>query len=92
MTSSEAALFKSEFHRLASDVSVMLTTCQREGQLSCGAHLVQARESLFAALKSFNPKTDERNLDLLDKTPPLPSGNQKKAAVLLPCRAKTENE
>lgn len=92
MTSSESALFKTEFYRIASDVSAMLTTCQREGQLSCGAHLVQARESMFAAMKSFKPNTDERNLELFEQNCQADPQSQKKAAVPPPCRAKTENE
>lgn len=77
MTSSESALFKSEFYRVASDISVMLRTCQREGQLSCGAHLVQARESLFSAMKSFKPDVDERNMELLNQYQSAPAVESK---------------
>lgn len=64
MNSNEASVFRSELHKLAAEIGPKLEQCKDGGQLSCGCHLVQARESLFAALRSFNPKIDEREPDL----------------------------
>lgn len=64
MSDSEAAYFRAELRKLAAEIGPKLSTCQSSGQLSCGCHLIQARESIHAALHAFNPNIDERNLNL----------------------------
>lgn len=62
MSDSEAATFRAELRKTTANVGVMIEACRINGQISSGCHLVMAREELFAALKSFNPKVDEREL------------------------------
>lgn len=63
ISSNQAAVFRADLHKLAAEIGVKLELCKDEGQISAGCHLVQARESILAALHAFNPKVDERDLE-----------------------------
>lgn len=64
MNNIDAAAFAADLRKLACELGVKLDACKDSGQLSSGAHLVCARDEIFAALRSFNPKIDERQLSL----------------------------
>ena len=64
MSDGESAVFRAELHKMAASIGAMLETCKREGQISCGCHLVIVREDLHKALHAFNPRIDERDLKL----------------------------
>ena len=61
---SDQAVHCSEIRKLASLIGPRIEQCRREGQLSCAVHLNKAREELHAALHSYNPASDERQLTL----------------------------
>ena len=61
---SEQSLHVCEIRGLASSIGSRIEQCRREGQLSCAVHLNTAREELYKAIRSYNPATDERQLEL----------------------------
>lgn len=63
MTAEQATHF-SEMRKLAASIGPRIEHCRREGQLSCGAHLHEARESLHKAIHSYKPECDERQLSM----------------------------
>ena len=64
MSELEAATFRADLRKLAAEIGPKLEACRTGGHISAGCHLVMAREAIFAALHSFNPTIDERELNL----------------------------
>lgn len=62
MSVPDSAELTADLRKLAAEVSVKMTLCQRTGQLSRYRRLHEAREALYAAIHI--PARDERQLTL----------------------------